>query len=185
MFLQYSSLGKESEEQCEIDPQLLNMMNLRKVRKPRSANNEEYDFATGAIFDTGWAWSCKKIILCNRNWIMFVQWWDPWRLWLLSSCGWDNELWEKERWWGVQKFKSKLMPYWNPWDYSFSFSSYLMARLKRKKSSLKTQRRQSIKEMHSVAFNFCAKWVWLSMKLHSSRLEAGWLRTPSAQSELV
>ena len=53
MFFQYSSLGKESEEQCEIDPQLLNMMNLRKVRKPRSANNEDYDFATGAIFDTG------------------------------------------------------------------------------------------------------------------------------------
>ena len=51
--IKYSSLGKEMEDECEIDPSLINSLGLEKLRKSRSAENQDYGFGTGAIFDTG------------------------------------------------------------------------------------------------------------------------------------
>ena len=51
--IKYSSLGKEMEEECDIDPSLINSLGLEKLRKSRSTDNQDYGFGTGAIFDTG------------------------------------------------------------------------------------------------------------------------------------
>ena len=51
--IKYSSFGKEMEEQCDIDPSLVNSLGWEKLRKSRSTENQDYGFGTGAIFDTG------------------------------------------------------------------------------------------------------------------------------------
>ena len=40
------------EKPCEIDKKLVNSLDLENIRRPRQAN--DYDFGTGAIFDSGY-----------------------------------------------------------------------------------------------------------------------------------
>ena len=49
-FVKYNINGKEMQEECEIDPKLVNSLNLGLGRQTRQSR--DYDLATGAIFDT-------------------------------------------------------------------------------------------------------------------------------------
>lgn len=41
----------EEQEECLIDPQLVNNMNLARVRQSRQLEDQDYHLGTGAIFD--------------------------------------------------------------------------------------------------------------------------------------
>ena len=49
-FVKYNTAGREMQEECEIDPKLVNSLNLGLDRQTRQSR--DYDLGTGAIFDT-------------------------------------------------------------------------------------------------------------------------------------
>ena len=53
----------QEQEECDIDPQLVNNMNLARARQSRQLEDQDYHLGTGAIFDTGWGLTTGHLTL--------------------------------------------------------------------------------------------------------------------------